>query len=67
VLVRSPAVGLLAIVAVEGVTAYQADTIRATRTTRYDDLGERIERSLPARARVLGPRVRSEPDEGQGS
>jgi hypothetical protein len=55
VLVLGPAVGLLVIVAVEGATAYQADATRATQTTSYLDLGERIERSLPTGARVLGP------------
>jgi hypothetical protein len=55
VLVLGPALGLLVIVAVEGATAYQADATRATQTTSYLDLGERIERSLPTGARVLGP------------
>jgi hypothetical protein len=54
-LVVSSALALLAIVAGEGAIAYQADVTRATQTTNYLDLGERIDRSLPTGARVLGP------------
>ena len=48
-------VAVLAIIAVEGGVAYQADGIRAEQTSSYLDLGNRMERSLPSGARVLGP------------
>jgi hypothetical protein len=49
------AVGLLAIVAVEGASAYWTDATPATQTSGYMEVGERMEHSLPGDARLLGP------------
>ena len=51
----SLAVCLLATMELEGLAAYQADRARVVATSGYQELGDRIEASVPPEARVLGP------------